>query len=38
MCIRDRGLPLISNRVRQNVERWIAGDDLIGLVDIDAGY
>ena len=34
----EMGLPLISNRVRQNVERWIAGDDLIGLVDIDAGY
>ena len=34
----EMGLPLIANRVRQNVERWIAGDDLIGLVDVEAGY
>ncbi len=34
----EMGLPLIADRVRQNVERWIAGDDLIGLVDVEAGY
>lgn len=34
----EMGLPLIAERVRQNVERWIAGEELIGLVDVDAGY
>lgn len=34
----EMGLPLIAERVRKNVERWIAGDDLIGLVDVEAGY
>ncbi len=34
----EMGLPLIADRVRQNVRRWIAGDELIGLVDVDAGY
>ena len=34
----EMGLPLIANRVRQNVERWIAGDELIGIVDVEAGY
>jgi len=34
----DMGLPLIAERVRRNVERWIAGDELIGLVDVEAGY
>lgn len=34
----EMGLPLIAERVRQNVERWIAGDALVGLVDVDAGY
>lgn len=34
----EMGLPLIAERVRQNVERWIAGDELIGLVDVEAGY
>ncbi len=34
----EMGLPLIADRVRQNVARWIAGDDLIGLVDVAAGY
>lgn len=32
------GLPLIAERVRDNVERWIAGDPLIGVVDVAAGY
>lgn len=34
----EMGLPLIAERVRQNVERWIAGDELLGLVDVGAGY
>lgn len=34
----EMGLPLIAGRVRQNVARWIAGDELIGGVDVDAGY
>ncbi len=34
----EMGLPLIAERVRQNVIRWIAGEDLIGLVDVEAGY
>ena len=34
----EMGLPLIADRVRRNVERWVAGDELIGLVDVDAGY
>ncbi len=34
----EMGLPLIADRVRQNVQRWIAGDELIGPVDVAAGY
>ena len=34
----EMGLPLIAERVRQNVARWIAGEDLIGPVDVEAGY
>ena len=34
----EMGLPLIADRVRVNVGRWIAGDELIGAVDIGAGY
>ena len=34
----EMGLPLLAERVRLNVERWIAGDGLIGLVDVEAGY
>ncbi|NNF70015.1 MAG: hypothetical protein HKN01_09605 [Acidimicrobiia bacterium] len=34
----DMGLPLIAERVRQNVKRWIAGEPLIGPVDVAAGY
>ena len=34
----EMGLPLIAERVRQNVLRWIAGEELIGLVDVEAGY
>ena len=34
----EMGLPLIAERVRHNVQRWIAGEALIGLVDVHAGY
>ena len=35
---REMGLPLITNRVRENVRRWLAGEDLLGIVDVAAGY
>jgi phosphoglycerate dehydrogenase-like enzyme len=31
-------LPLLAERIRQNVERFAAGQDLVGLVDPDTGY
>jgi hypothetical protein len=31
-------VPLLSERVAANVARWIAGEDLLGVVDPDAGY
>lgn len=34
----EMGIPLIAERVRQNVTNWISGDDLIGLVDVEVGY
>ena len=34
----EMGLPLITARVRENVERFAAGEPLIGLVDVDLGY
>ena len=34
----EMGLPLIAERVRVNVERWIAGNALLGPVDVTAGY
>ncbi len=34
----EMGLPLIAERVRRNVERWIAEEPLVGLVDVEAGY
>jgi phosphoglycerate dehydrogenase-like enzyme len=34
----EMGLPLITERVRANVRRWQAGEELIGVVDVDAGY
>ncbi|MDH3707441.1 MAG: D-isomer specific 2-hydroxyacid dehydrogenase family protein [Acidimicrobiia bacterium] len=34
----EMGLPLLAERVRDNVERWCQGEDLIGLVDVEAGY
>ena len=34
----EMGLPLIAGRVRENARRWLAGEELIGLVDVAAGY
>lgn len=34
----EMGLPLLARRVTENVRRWIAGEDLLGPVDVDAGY
>jgi phosphoglycerate dehydrogenase-like enzyme len=34
----EMAVPLLSARVRENVARWIAGEDLIGPVDPAAGY
>jgi phosphoglycerate dehydrogenase-like enzyme len=31
-------MPLLANRIRDNVARFAAGEDLIGTVDPDAGY
>ena len=35
---REMGLPLITNRVRENVRRWLDGEELLGLVDVALGY
>ncbi len=35
---REMGLPLITNRVRENVRRWLAGEEFLGLVDLTLGY
>lgn len=34
----EMAVPLLSARVRENVRRWIAGDELLGPVDVDRGY
>lgn len=34
----EMGLPLLAERVTQNLRRYAAGEPLIGLVDLDAGY
>ncbi|HET7415880.1 MAG TPA: D-isomer specific 2-hydroxyacid dehydrogenase family protein [Arthrobacter sp.] len=34
----DMVRPLISARIRTNVARWAAGEDLEGLIDVEAGY
>ena len=34
----EMGLALLARRVRDNVERYVAGQPLIGLVDTQAGY
>jgi phosphoglycerate dehydrogenase-like enzyme len=34
----EMAVPLLSARVRENVRRYIAGEELLGPVDVDAGY
>jgi phosphoglycerate dehydrogenase-like enzyme len=34
----EMGLPLIAARVRDNVARYVAGEPLVGLVDVELGY
>jgi phosphoglycerate dehydrogenase-like enzyme len=34
----EMGLPLIAARVRENVARFVAGEPLVGMVDVDLGY
>lgn len=34
----EMALPVLAARVTENVRRFIAGEDLLGVVDIDAGY
>jgi phosphoglycerate dehydrogenase-like enzyme len=34
----EMGIPLLAERVRDNVERFAAGRPLLGLVDVDLGY
>ncbi|MDE0115775.1 MAG: D-isomer specific 2-hydroxyacid dehydrogenase family protein [bacterium] len=34
----EMGLRLLARRVTENVRRYIAGDDLLGPVDVDLGY
>ncbi len=34
----DMAVPLLSARIRANVERWAAGRDLLGPVDVTLGY
>ncbi len=34
----EMGLPLIAARVRENVARFVAGEPLLGSVDVAAGY
>jgi phosphoglycerate dehydrogenase-like enzyme len=34
----EMAVPLLSERITENVQRYIAGDELIGLVDVRHGY
>lgn len=34
----EMAVPLLSARITENVRRWIAGDEMIGLVDVVHGY
>ena len=34
----EMGLPLLAGRVSENVRRWLAGEPLLGAVDVAAGY
>ena len=31
-------VPLLSARITDNVRRWLGGEELVGLVDVDLGY
>ncbi len=35
---REMAIPLLARRIRENVARFAAGRDLLGLVDVRAGY
>ena len=35
---REMAEPLLAGRVRENVSRFAAGRELLGLVDVRAGY
>lgn len=35
---REMAKPLLGDRITENVRRYAAGDDLIGIVDLDLGY
>jgi len=34
----EMGLPRLAERVEENVRRWLRGDELLGPVDVAAGY
>ncbi len=34
----EMAVPLLANRVTENLRRWGAGDRLLGLIDLAAGY
>ncbi len=34
----DMGVVLLAQRVEQNVRRYLAGEPLLGLVDVELGY
>lgn len=34
----EMGLPRLADRVEENVRRWLAGEPLLGPIDVDAGY
>ncbi len=34
----EMAVPLLSTRVRENVRRYLTGEELLGPVDVDAGY
>ena len=34
----EMAVPLLSERIRANIRRWADDEELIGLVDIEAGY
>ena len=34
----DMAVPLLSARITENVRRWADGEELLGPVDVEAGY